>query len=250
MPIIGTIAGASTRGYGGLRSFAPTVPPIAGYYLWYDASDAASISLNGSNVSQWNDKSGNGLHLTQATSTYQPGYTETQNGKNVVTFAADFLYNASVSSPTTATTFAVMNNTTGGSSDQLPICFGSDDTTGSYISYLNFSSPNWRISWEGGSGFGRTFVNLSGQGSYNVWNGRRRSANTDNRNLVNNTGAATATGVTFTTNSSLSLGNYWNVPTGSYPFYGKMAEILVYNSALSDADTTSVYNYLKTKWGL
>jgi hypothetical protein len=40
--------------------------------LWLDAADSSTITLSGSNVSQWNDKSGNARHATQATSSLQP----------------------------------------------------------------------------------------------------------------------------------------------------------------------------------
>ncbi|MFM6579432.1 MAG: hypothetical protein ACKPIX_07645 [Dolichospermum sp.] len=40
--------------------------------LWLDAADASTITLNGSTVSQWNDKSGNGRHVSQSTAARQP----------------------------------------------------------------------------------------------------------------------------------------------------------------------------------
>lgn len=46
----------------------------AGLALWLDADDAATITLNGSNVSQWRDKSGNGWHMSQAIAASQPAY--------------------------------------------------------------------------------------------------------------------------------------------------------------------------------
>src|ERR1700748_1258223 len=57
----------------------PPVPPfnpsdIAGLTLWLDASDSSTLTLNGTNVSQWNDKSGNGNNATQATMVSQPVY--------------------------------------------------------------------------------------------------------------------------------------------------------------------------------
>ena len=45
--------------------------------LWLDANDASTITLNGSNVSQWDDKSGNNHHVIQATSSAQPTYQPT-----------------------------------------------------------------------------------------------------------------------------------------------------------------------------
>ena len=48
--------------------------------LWLDAADASTVILNGSTVSQWIDKSGNGRHVSQATAADQPIYT--LNGLN------------------------------------------------------------------------------------------------------------------------------------------------------------------------
>lgn len=45
--------------------------------LWLDAADASTITLNGSTVSQWNDKSGRGFDLTQPTAANQPTYSAT-----------------------------------------------------------------------------------------------------------------------------------------------------------------------------
>jgi hypothetical protein len=62
--------------------------------LWLDANDASTITLNGSTVAQWNDKSGNARHVSQATATNQPTLTASGlNGKSVVTFDGvnDFL---------------------------------------------------------------------------------------------------------------------------------------------------------------
>jgi hypothetical protein len=42
--------------------------------LWLDADDASTISLNGSRVSQWRDKSGLSNHMNQATAINQPLY--------------------------------------------------------------------------------------------------------------------------------------------------------------------------------
>lgn len=43
--------------------------------IWYDALDASTVILNGGNVSQWLDKSGNGRHASQATAASQPQYS-------------------------------------------------------------------------------------------------------------------------------------------------------------------------------
>lgn len=69
----------------------PTPDPIDVLDLspvaWWDASDASSITLDGGKVSQWDDKSGYGWHLSQATSTQRPSVTTAAvNGLDAVTW--------------------------------------------------------------------------------------------------------------------------------------------------------------------
>ncbi len=62
-------------------------------YVWLDASDAGTISLNGATVSKWMDKSGNNRNLTQTSTLFQPTYvTNVLNSKPVLRFDGnDFL---------------------------------------------------------------------------------------------------------------------------------------------------------------
>ena len=61
---------------------------------WWDASDAATITTSGSEVTQWGDKSGNGLHLAPITGETGPTTnTITQNSLNVLDFNDDCLEN-------------------------------------------------------------------------------------------------------------------------------------------------------------
>lgn len=62
---------------------------ISGLQLWLDAADSSTVTLNGSNVSQWRDKGPGGINYSQATAAYQPGYsTSYKNGKNAVRMGA------------------------------------------------------------------------------------------------------------------------------------------------------------------
>ena len=67
-------------------SLAPT--GISNLALWLDASDSGTITLDGSNnVSQWDDKSGENNHVTQATPGDRPlTGTRTLNGLNVLEY--------------------------------------------------------------------------------------------------------------------------------------------------------------------
>jgi hypothetical protein len=69
--------------------------------IWLDASDSSTITASGSplKVSQWDDKSGNGYHVSQGTAAAQPtSGAATQNGLNMLTFDGnDFMSNATLS---------------------------------------------------------------------------------------------------------------------------------------------------------
>jgi hypothetical protein len=58
---------------------------------WWDAADSSSITLSSGKVSQWNDKSGNGKHMTQATAASQPTYGITSFSLPSVNFLDNFM---------------------------------------------------------------------------------------------------------------------------------------------------------------
>ena len=65
----------------------PLPKRIGGLGLWLDASNDASLTLNGDTVSEWRDLSGRGRHFTQATAASQPnGVSRTYNGLRVLDF--------------------------------------------------------------------------------------------------------------------------------------------------------------------
>lgn len=65
-------------------SWTPTALSPA---LWLDANDASTITLNGTTVSQWRDKSGNARHASQDTAANQPTYSTTGlNGRPTLRF--------------------------------------------------------------------------------------------------------------------------------------------------------------------
>lgn len=71
--------------------------------VWLDAEDESTIVLNGSTVSLWKDKSGNGRDASQTTASKQPIYQNGLFGQNTLTF--DGL--------TTQLNFAAPSSTTG-----------------------------------------------------------------------------------------------------------------------------------------
>ena len=71
---------------------APWTPAEITTAQWLDADDSATITLNGTTVSKWEDKSGNGRHVEQTTAGSQPAYsTGLLNSKNMVVFSNDWM---------------------------------------------------------------------------------------------------------------------------------------------------------------
>lgn len=59
------------------RLWTPDILAKAGQlFAWYDASDLKTITLVSGNVSQWNDKSGNGFNVSQATAGNRPPFIQ------------------------------------------------------------------------------------------------------------------------------------------------------------------------------
>lgn len=94
--------GALSLGMGlGRTRPSPWTPAELGSAVvgWWDASDASTITLNGSNVAAWTSKAG-GINASQSTAANQPGYsTSARNSKPgvVAARATDFLTISSIS---------------------------------------------------------------------------------------------------------------------------------------------------------
>lgn len=221
--------------------------------LWFDASDANSITSSGGKVSQWNDISGNGRNATQATSANQPTTgTDTIGGLNALTFGASTWIVTSAYSPPTSgfTTFAVANQTT--ASDGYIWEQSSDNTARRYFWRSNTQigknllvfgyndSPNFRdytVSYPASAGarllMGRTVGNDVGVAVYSTpktsetWLERTNYPQSGSRAVTLGNSAAT-----------------------TKPWNGTIGEILVYDSELSFANCRLVLDYLRAKWSL
>jgi hypothetical protein len=89
-PVVGPVISSLTkrpvyRGGNSGVAFLPT--DLSNLLLWLDASDASTITETLGAVSQWDDKSGNGNHVTQGTASLQPvSGSNTLNSLNVIDF--------------------------------------------------------------------------------------------------------------------------------------------------------------------
>jgi hypothetical protein len=244
-----------------LRPTASDLPRrIANLTGWWDASDASTITLNSTTISQWRDKSGNARHLDQSDAANQPTYAATEiGGRPAARLAASPLNR--------------MNCRVGGTTDVLMDVLGNDTSqlvTLFAIVKANVDNIGNKTIGEcdSGSGFGwyhrfladdRSYFDSSGASengrvsavvsagiltSGGLWVGRRSGAQVDQ--WINGTLMA---GSRSDASGALGSSNVFCI-RGSDTGIVSYAEIIIYNRALSTAERLSVQSYLGQKYGL
>lgn len=222
-----------------------TPAQLSGLALWLDAADPNTITLNGSTVSQWRDKSGNSRHANQATATSQPAYTTAGlNGRNVLTFDGtnDLFELASgilLDDNFTHVHSVLVRSTTGQNSVDVgrtttPIGYGNWWFTDNVL-YSNLRGSNFML--HGGSIATGTFIN-----------GLVRN-NSGTQAYRNGTAFGTPQGAAVTGNLTLNAIGRAQGSTAAV-HNGIMAEVIVGRSNLSIEDRQKLEGYLAWKWGL
>jgi hypothetical protein len=227
------------------RPFSPG--DLSGLSLWLDASDATTLTVSGSSVSAWADKSGNGYNVSQGTSAAQPTTgLETQNGLNVLSFDGTKgmrTANGDLNVPT-LTAFVVCKSSSGGR-----VIYGlpHDATvhTTPFFRFLHFrilggETLNQRLNGESASSASdampTTTVSL-----------RLESASGDS--YINGTRVINAAAVSLTYPNSVPFCVGENA-AGAERIVGFFCEIVVFDRALTATETSDVESYLAAKWGL
>lgn len=222
---------------------------IGGIALWLDAADALTITQVAGAVSQWNDKSGLGNHVTQGTAARQPiTGTRTIGGRNGLDFdgsndgftGPSGLYGLSAG-PNTA--FCVYTSDATGDATQHVFAGYTAGSGPRYLTGLtstnsiveNRSTSNLPTSqaaaWDTNphiSGFKRSGVNITP-----FYDGVAGTDGTNSEDF---------------TSSSFIIGN--NPGFSTTRFNGILGEIIIYSAALSTASINNVGRYLKAKWGV
>lgn len=234
-------------------AFRPT--DLAGLQLWLDADDASTFSYSsGSVVSQWNDKSTNAYHFTQATVANQPTRnTNQQNGRAVVTFNVDSLANTTLNwGGSNSTVFWV-----GKEDDPAGQGFQNLFTTGtgatgqwSYGIMANFVGNTYGIFdiGQGATSLGFTPTGTNADVMAFTSAGVTGTATVTVSSFKNGTAGAGNPYTSATTTTSAAGAVLSAAAATSEPYYGTVCEVIVYNSQLSTTDRNKVEDYLKTKW--
>lgn len=246
---------------GGLKFNPLSLSPA----LWLDAADTSTITASSGDVSQWNDKSGNGYNFTQSTAANQPKTgTATKNGYNVIDFttAAKTLTIGTTNllrNVTGATIYSVhkIESAIDSQMVSLVIRTGTAGFSRMHIETTPVSSVN-KIGCGGRTLDADSFrrINNSTEDyNWRVQTGLFDYANTDMYSYVGRTQDASDTSFqSATTTSDIASVNsavHVKAAIGSVPYNGtKIAELLVFHAAHDLTTRTQVWDYLYTKWGL
>ena len=259
----GGLAGAALSTPESATEFAPD--DISGLILWFDASDITTITKTGSDkVSDWEDKSANGLDLAQTSDSLRPTWIENGiNGLDIIEF-----FNAqwmdqvadALTRPTNITVLVVhqpdsVTNAhfiagvpdSGDANWDAPFIgwhVGTENVDaieGRYWLQIGSTNREWTVSNELSGG---TLV------SQMLWyDGTDRRSYLDNANSFDDN--------TFTGDITYDGGDAPNFIVGARKtqnldeyYDGQLCEIIVYDSAVSTANRASLNTYVAAKWGI
>jgi hypothetical protein len=238
----------------GAAAFDPT--SIADLVAWYDASDTSSISLSGSEVTQWNDLSGNAHHATQGTSTRRPlSGTRSLNGLNVLDFDGtdDFLINNGIASSFEGedkpfTIFQVSQlDTAATGQTHWAITYNVNNTPRIFPAEANLN-----IRDDSGSAVALT---ITGALNTNAQFLTFRSSGLNFTGFLDDSLINTGTSYNLIdlTLSRGTIGAYRNdslFPNGVLFSNGTIGELIFYNRELTLTEVEEVHSYLSAKWGI
>jgi hypothetical protein len=233
---------------GSLSTWQPT--QISGCQVWLDAADPSTLTLSGSSVTQWRDKSGQGYILTVPSGRVSPTYS---NGVLNTTGAAALwtTTNFSISGNARVTLFLVYSTTTTAGLNGPGAHIGSANaaTPPTYFGIVTYQTSSNAISFAPTVFEPDVYITLTP----NTGGARMMACGFYTGSQINGTYNGT-----LLTPQTLTTANFGAQPfqiglrTANNPASvdGTICESVCYNSALSTAQRQQVEGYLAWKWGL
>lgn len=253
-------------------------PPMAipGLYAWYDFADSSTMTLNGGNISQIADKSGNGKAMAQAAAAAQPALTTNAlNGRSAATFTGTQWLQAA-----TAADWKFLHY---GSEKSMifTVVKGSGDWQDNYgilgTVHTGYNATGFYYAWFGGdSTTGGSTITPYGNANWAETNTPEMftspiatcmigdpSANAPDRLLMASNSDRNAEEMAYADNdndpqnanptSVLTLGR---AGTDASPFLalfeGIICEVLIYkrSTAFTSGERAKAFDYLAARWGI
>jgi hypothetical protein len=257
----------SEQVFGALNFTPALLRPVA----WYDAADTATITESSGAVSQWNDKSGNGYNILQATGANQPTTgTRTQNNRNVIDFDGSndqlrtngqVITQITTSKALTQIVVCKSDRTNVASEGIVGAQRGNHDYNSGWLQERRTTFLSFTI------GIGGTDINSATQ--YNaarfsnsstspmVFAVHVSAADSTKATEVNNVSQTLTTyDGTMVTSNFMSAGsanhqlNVGNRGSLSQPFDGWIGEILLFDRFLTINERNALISFLNAKWGI
>lgn len=249
---------------------------IAGLVLWldgsdrttmYDATSGGSLVADNGGVARWEDKSGNAHHATQGTSNDRPLVRpNTKAGKAVLEFdgSSDFMRvaDANALDLNTFSVFSVVRLSTYTTTTvRGPAIINKGDyATAAGTAYELTTSAGLSPKWSTGIASGGTFSAVSSGAAdvaQNTWTlvSSRRAAASAAFVFVNKVSAGSTSVVSGTLNNvsaGIGIGARGSgTPAASVDLFpGNIAELLIYNFAMTDTERSAVESWLVGKWAI
>jgi hypothetical protein len=213
--------------------------PRTGLHLWLRADTGLSFS-SGTQVSQWLDQSGNGRNASMTTTARQPFLVlDALNHLPVIRFSgAQSMYLDTFATPTMFSVFVVGRNSMPNASFSMILGPGGN-------------SPNNQLRWEDDT---HTLF---------VWFGSSEPSTTIGDTRIYHALSTRYDGAVFTvyrdgtlaSSSSFTTSGPWTIASvgswySSYFMIGDLAEVIIFDRALSTPERTSVDSYLRSKYNL
>ncbi len=208
--------------------------------LWYDFSDALTVTLSGTTITQINDKGSKAWNLTKST-TGPVQATWTNNALKCCDWGAtqhsNYLRNTTGTSTSIAEVYIVLDAAFGST---FPTYNGLISSTNDSF-FVDGNQSTSGLFSSSTQTFNAAYVNGSSSNSYS--SGVLPTANSPALLRL-----ARLDGSTITTNGGFQIGRdrYFS----NRGWYGLIAEVVCFSTVLSSTDRTAVQNHLAGKWGL
>lgn len=231
-------------------------PKLLAPALWLDAADLTTITSSGGAVSQWNDKSGNGRHVTQATAANQPTTgTVTQNGLNAMSFDGNDLMSVAaldLSSTAAVTLCAVFTAGSGG--DQIVAEHSTNYNNAK--GFLLYRTSTNVVFWGASDPVGKysafeTTATLTTTAKLLVATSDRTLTTNESTAWINDVTAGSRPFNDNLTGNYASAGLFVGARSGVVAgLNGSLCELILVPRVITASERTAIHNYAQAKWAV